>query len=311
MASEQTGSKYRSERAGEWGAPTAGPGGEYGTGQLSLGDGVGLFYRYWRASDPTAPVLVLLHGLGAHSGWFIDMGNELAVRGMTVYMPDHRGFGRSDGARGHVRDWRIYPKDTDAFLAEVRRLAPDAPLFVLGHSMGGRFALHVAAADATSGRNQLAGVILVNPWVQEVSKIPLHQQVGIGLGGMRGSRKIVNYEYPVTDMTANPEAHQMLREDPNWVKQQSASFLYQVGLRMSAGLMKLAKTVRCPALVLQSDADKVLVIKKTRKLYELLGSRDKTYKTYPAFAHDFEFEPGRAVLDEDIVVWCANHTGRV
>jgi alpha-beta hydrolase superfamily lysophospholipase len=308
MAAEQTESKYRKEQPGDWGTPAAAQGGEYGTDELRLPDGTKLFFRFWRASDAVAPVVVLLHGLGAHSGWFIDMGNELAARGSTIYMPDHRGFGRSEGPRGHVRDWRVYPQDTAAFMDEVRRRAPDAPLFVLGHSMGGRFALHVAAADAGSGRNLLAGLILVNPWVKEVSKIPVHQQIGIGVGGMRGSGKIVNYDYPVPDMTANSEAHQLLRDDPNWVKQQSASFLYQVGLRMASGLLKQAKAVRCPALVLQSDADKVLVIKMTRKLYEVLGSRDKTYKTYPAFAHDFEFEPGRAVLDEDIVAWCANHT---
>jgi lysophospholipase len=270
-------------------------------------------------------VLVLLHGLGAHTGWFIDMGNELHARGLTVYMPDHRGFGRSGGPRGHVRDWRVYPADTSAFLDEVRRRTPGAPLVVLGHSMGARFAVYVAAQDSqdaqdaasappsprgggAGGWGRLAGLILINPWVKEVNRIPAHKQVGIGLRGMRGSPAIVDYPYDVATMTANPEAHELLRADPNWVKQQSASFLYQVGLRMAGGLLKQARVVRCPALVLQCDADQSVQIKHTRKLYDALGSKDKTYRTYPGFAHDFEFEPGRAVLDEDIVVWCANHT---
>jgi len=316
MATEQTtgqpgmSGKYRVENAGDWGTPIATDGGQYGTDTFALPDGARLFFRFWQGTDATAPVLVLLHGLGAHTGWFIDMGNELHARGLTVYMPDHRGFGHSDGDRGHVRDWRVYPRDTSAFLDEVRRRAPGAPLFLLGHSMGGRFALYVAAADERAGsgrRNRMAGLILVNPWVKEVNRIPPRQQLGIGLGGMRGSPKIVNYEYPLSVLTANPEAHQLLLSDPNWVKQQSASFLYQVGLRMAGGLLKQAKAVRCPALVLQSEADTSVLIHRTRKMYGVLGSKDKAYKIYPGFAHDFEFEPERAVLDDDIAQWCVAH----
>jgi lysophospholipase len=310
MATEQTGTKYRAENAGDWGAPAAADGGQYGTDTFALPDGAKLFYRFWQAADATAPSLVLLHGLGAHTGWFIDMGNELHARGLTIYMPDHRGFGRSDGERGHVRDWRVYPRDTSAFLDEAQRRSPGAPLFALGHSMGGRFMLYVAAEEAQSGRNRLAGLILVNPWVKEVNRIPLGQQVGIGLRGMRGSSRIVNYKYDPANMTTNPEAHQLLQSDPNWVKQQSASFLYQVGLQMAGGVLKQAKAVRCPTLVLQSGADKAILIKRTRKMYDALGAKDKTYKTYPGFAHDFEFEPERAALDADIAAWCASHAAR-
>jgi alpha-beta hydrolase superfamily lysophospholipase len=76
---------------------------------------------------------------------------------------------------------------------------------------------------------------------------------------------------------------------------------------MRGKLLDRAKAARCPALVLQADGDKVVVIKQTRKVYELLGSQDKTYKTYPGFSHDCEFEPARAVLDEDIAQWCLAH----
>jgi hypothetical protein len=38
-----------------------------------------------------------------------------------------------------------------------------------------------------------------------------------------------------------------------------------------------------------------------------LGSPDKTWKTYPSFSHDFEFEPHRAALDVDIAAWVMGH----
>ena len=305
MATEQTGSKYRADQAGQWGSSTMG--GDYSENSLALPDGASLFYRSWQAEDPSAPALALLHGLGAHSGWFVDMANELHARGLSVYAPDHRGFGRSERPRGHVTDWRIYPQDTNAFLDEAQRRQPRGPLFVLGHSMGARFTLYVAAEDAASGRNRLAGIVLMNPWIDDTTKLGLGKKLSIGLGGARKSAKTIVYDYDVNNMTTNPEAQAMLAADPNWVKHQSASFLYQVGLRMRGKLLDQAKAAQCPALVLQADGDKVVVIKQTRKVYDLLGSQDKTYKTYPGFSHDCEFEPARAMLDEDIAQWCFAH----
>jgi len=300
---------YRVDYAGDWGEPTAAEGGSYGTDTHALPDGAKLFYRYWLAADPRAPTLVLLHGLGAHGGWFIDMGNALNARGLTIFAPDHRGFGRSEGARGHALRWQAYPQDIENLLDAFQARRPGAPLFLLGHSMGGLFAIHVAAEDARSGRNRLAGIVLMNPWIRDTTKLSLGTQLGILFGGRRGSARVVVYPYDVTNMTPNPEADRMLDADPLWVRSQTASFLYQVGLLMRNLVLKRAGEVRAPTLVAQGEADRVVVRQATRLAYERLGSKDKTYKTYPGFCHDCEFEPERAALDDDIAAWTMGHAG--
>ena len=98
--------RYDTERVGEWGTPVAAAGGSYTVETFTLSDGAKQNLRIWRAANPAAPTLALLHGLGAHSGWFNDMANSLNAAGLHVYVPDHRGFGRSGGERGHTRDWR-------------------------------------------------------------------------------------------------------------------------------------------------------------------------------------------------------------
>ena len=299
---------YHPERIGDWGAPAAVAGGAYGEDLLPLADGVKLFYRFWQAPDPSAPTVVFLHGLGAHSGWFIDFGNALNARGLSVYMDDHRGFGRSEGPRGHVRDATVYPRDVLAFLGEVRRRRPDAPLFLVGHSMGGIFATYVAAADAASALpSQLVrGLILVNPWVKDVVKVTPGQAIPGMIGGMFGSSKPFALKVNTAIMTKNPEATSLLDADTYWVRNQSRAFLYQV-IRMRGAMPKRAAQVRMPTLVIQCEGDTTLSQAATRAFYDRLGSADKTYKTYPGFAHDFEFEPGRSVLDDDIADWILQH----
>jgi alpha-beta hydrolase superfamily lysophospholipase len=304
MAAETT--MYRPENVGDWGVPQASAGGSYGTDTLALADGVKLFFRYWRAPDAQAPALIVLHGLGAHTGWFIDMGNALNARGLTVYMDDHRGFGRSGGARGHVRDATMYLRDSAAFLNEVEQRQPGAPLFVLGHSMGGIFATYVARADAAGGQNRLRGLILVNPWIQDVVKVPATRVIPGIVAGMLGSAKPFPLEPDTTLMTSQPEATQLLNADTYWVRNQSKAFLYQIS-RLRLALPKRARQVRLPALVIQTEGDRTLSQAATRRFYERLASADKTYVTYPDFGHDFEFEPHRAVLDDGLADWIMRH----
>lgn len=308
MATE---TKYRPERVGDWGEPAPALGGTYGTDTLTLPDGVPLFFRFWQAPDPRAPVLYILHGLGAHTGWFLDMGNALNARGLSVYADDHRGFGRSGGPRGHVRRGRVYLEDASRMLTEIQKRQPGAPVFALGHSMGGIFAVHLAARDAASGHNRLAGLLLLNPWIRDTTKVAPGTLVSILASGMLGSAKPRRMAGGTENMTTNPEAIVMLNADTYWVREQSATFLLQI-TQMRTAVKRQASLVRTPALVLQSEQDRAIVPEAARQCYEWLGSADKTkkWKTYPDYAHDAEFEADRSALDDDIAEWILRHGTR-
>lgn len=301
-----TQSNYTRERAGDWGDPATAPQ-SYETGAIAMSDGVKLFYRHW-ASGAQAPTLALLHGLGAHSGWFIDMGNALHARGLNVYAVDHRGFGRSEGPRGHVRDGSVYLRDLTAFLGQIHEWQPDSPPFILGHSMGGIFALQLAAQDSARAQPLLSGLILMNPWIDDQTKVSPARVVSLLARGRMGSTRPFTTGDTRT-MTTNPEALAMLSDDALWVRAESASFLYQITmLRLKA--IAQARRTRVPALVIQCEQDLAVVHAASRRAYDALASADKTWKTYASFAHDVEFEPERAILDDDIAQWINAHSAR-
>jgi alpha-beta hydrolase superfamily lysophospholipase len=294
------------ENTGDWGVPEVTPPGTYGTDTLAMADGTSIFYRYWRVADPAAPALVFVHGLGAHTGWFIDMGNQWSSRGLNVYMDDHRGFGRSGGPRGHIRQGTIYLEDLQRFLIQVKSLHPASPLFLCGHSMGGIFAIYVAAADGGQAVSALSGLILINPWIKDAVKVKPAALVGTLVGGMTGSDRLFKRDVNTEEMTRVPAATDMLNTDSYWVRHQSQSFLYQVTL-LRQRVLGQARRVQTPALVIQTEGDRTLVQAATRQCYLQLGSKDKTWKTYPDLAHDFEFEPERGTLDTDIADWVLKH----
>ena len=291
---------YREDTPGQWGAMHANEHGEVATEQVVMKDGTQLFLRSWRMDSPD--VLLIMHGLGGHSDWYIDMGNEIAARNINVYAMDHRGFGRSAGDRGHISAYRTFVEDIAVLIEMIRARHEHSHMYILGHSMGGIFATYVAAAYP----RLLSGVIFLNPWVRDTVRVPMSVTMSILLGGITGSRRPWQPLGGPEAMTTNEEAMRMLNADPLWQRQQSATFLVQIQ-RMRSGIVRQAEHIRMPALVLQAEADRVVVPAATRQLYDHLGSDDKTWIGYPGYEHDSEFERDRSSLDSDVVSWIQRH----
>ena len=89
---------------------------------------------FWREAG-SGPVLLLLHGGLAHSGWFQWMMPRLA-RSYRVIAPDLRGHGRS----GHADDytWGAYSADLEALLELI---APGERYYLAGQCSGGYLGL--------------------------------------------------------------------------------------------------------------------------------------------------------------------------
>ena len=291
---------YRAGAEGNWGELASAPGIETTQEWLTMNDKTRLFCLRWHTGAPTT--LLILHGLGAHSGWFIDMGNALAARGLNVWAVDHRGFGRSEGPRGHISDYHSYLQDCDVVVDAIRAAQPETRLFVLGHSMGGIFALHYAAAHP----EKLAGLLLMNPWVKDQSKLSVGTMLAVAARGIVKSPRLFAVAGGPEVMTTNPEAVKLLNADPYWVRKESAAFLWQINV-MRGKLLSQAQRVKLPALVLQAGQDRAVVVSASEKVFRRLGSTDKTWKTYPGYAHDSEFEADRSVLDTDIAQWITAH----
>lgn len=297
-------SLYRTEAPGDWGSMHAPLGGTIGTARLSHANQTDIFYRFWHTDGPAT--LLWLHGLGAHSGWFNDVGNAIAAQGVNFYAMDHQGFGRSGGTRGHIRRWQTYLDDIDRMVDTIRHDRPDTRLFLLGHSMGGVFATHYAAGIH---QDKLRGVILLNPWIDDTTKPTPGFVLQVVTGGVRGSNKVVSLPNPkaTRGMTSNPEADRLLTEDPYWVYDRTTGFYWQI-LQMRNRTLSSAAKITLPVLVLQAEGDLTVVPKATRKAFERIASKDKTYTTYPGYGHDSQFEPDRTVMDNDIVTWINKHS---
>jgi acylglycerol lipase len=83
---------------------------------------------------------VILHGYGEHSARHAEVAELLAGLGLSCYLLDLRGHGRSGGPRGAITRWGDYLDDLDIFVEQVTAWHGAPPSLLLGHSLGGLLA---------------------------------------------------------------------------------------------------------------------------------------------------------------------------
>jgi fermentation-respiration switch protein FrsA (DUF1100 family) len=115
-------------------------------------DGIRLHAWLFEASAAGAPVAIWFHGNAGNLTDRADMGVELAKRGVSVFVFDYRGYGRSEGETSEAALFRDSLAAFD-YVEGLRR----GPIVLYGESVGGPYAAWVAKE-----RPSARGVILEN-----------------------------------------------------------------------------------------------------------------------------------------------------
>ena len=121
-------------------------------------DGTPLAVSDWRVASSGGKGVVLMHGLGEHHGRYAHVAQFFNGCGYSVRAYDHRGHGRSGGARGDVSDTETLVQDARIVIKDFAQYLSSEPL-LLGHSMGGLFAAYYATRELSP----LSGLILSSP----------------------------------------------------------------------------------------------------------------------------------------------------
>ena len=101
--------------------------------------------NYQKAGPQSAPVVLLLHGLGARASFWLPVIPLLVDQGFQVYALDLPGFGNSESVA------ELYTPDVVGELVrEFVEALHLSPVIVVGHSMGGTMAGSFAIADPAS-----------------------------------------------------------------------------------------------------------------------------------------------------------------
>ena len=125
-----------------------------------LTEGARIGLRTYLAADLKAPVIVLFPAMGVRARFYHPFAQALFAQGFSVAVADLRGQGDSSPRPGRSTDFgyrEMIVHDYAAIIGRVRELLPDAPIFMLGHSLGGQLSLLFASQYS----QELSGIALV------------------------------------------------------------------------------------------------------------------------------------------------------
>src|SRR5690625_4262955 len=107
-----------------------------------------------------APVVLIVPAMGVHAGYYGKLTEAIREAGLTAADTELRGNEESGGrtpSRRYDYGYADLLDDVNAAVIAVRQRLPGAPVYLLGHSLGG----HLGMVHAGQNPGHLAGLLLV------------------------------------------------------------------------------------------------------------------------------------------------------
>lgn len=275
-------------------------------GSIVAADGTKLLTRHWPADEveaggawagqPWASVLIV-HGIGEHSGRYEHVGDQLTATGIEVHAYDHRGNGGSGGRPGDVERWSQYHDDLEERLAFVRAVAAGRrPVVLYGHSMGGLIVAGYCLAEPVRPKPDL--VVLSSPALDS-TLAGWKKGLASALGRVVPTFAVPTGIDPPT-ISRDPSVGAKSKADPRCVQVSTLRF-GAAGLQEQARVRGLAaRGLGVPTLVLHG-LDDGLVPPTSTEVFDEAPLVER--RTYPGLRHELHNEPEGPQVVDDIIIW--------
>lgn len=271
-------------------------------------DGLDLAGRVWHPDFGARGAVLVVHGLGEHSGRYAAFASRLLAAGYAVYAYDHRGHGQSEGERGMVGQFDDYIGDLYAVLHSIRldagqRLGAGRPLFLFGQSMGGLIA---ATYVDRHGPDGFAGLILSAPALRlPDTTAPFLRPVAPLL--VRLFPRLVVDKLNLDHLSRDPVVGRTYAADPLTDARVRARLGFEV-LQASEELRQSdAANFTLPLLLLHGEADQITDPDGTRWLYEHAPTEDKKLLLYANGRHEPHNDLQKEAVYESLIGWLDRH----
>lgn len=262
-------------------------------------DGIELYLQAWMPNSPKA-ALLLVHGLGEHSGRYSHLAGKLVEAGISVFTFDGRGHGKS--AKGSpdafFESAEDYLQDIDTLLGKVKAYSPGLPVFSYGHSMGSG----LVAAHALKYKPEVKGLILSSPAIMEAEGTPKFLKAISALVS-RFLPRLKALQLDADKISRIPgEVEKYLNDPLVYTDPIPARTGYEL-LQTMKYIQENAGKFTLPFLLVHGSDDELTNPRGSELLYEKATSSDKTLKIFHGGYHELINDLDREEVTDLIVDW--------
>lgn len=248
--------------------------------------GVQIYAASWLPEGAPRDHLVLAHGYGEHLGRYQAVAEYFTAAGYAVHALDHRGHGKSGGARAVIDSFANADADIDALVEKVRADSGLDQVKLVGHSMGGSLALNYALNHP----EKLSGLVLSGPAIG--GGLPVVQGLLLALIS-RIAPSLGMIELDANAVSRDQQVVAAYKADP-------LVFHGKVPARTAREMMHAVKTypkrirgMQLPCLLMHGSADSLVRAEDAQPLFDAIASSDKTVRIFNGLYHEIFNEPER------------------
>jgi len=255
----------------------------------------GLIWQNWSAADPKAH-LILVHGMGAPTSRWAELGEFFSQNGFEVSAIQMRGWGSNSGKTpGHIYSFKTYYRDINKMiqhkLAEKR-----LPVFGLGESMGALILLGMQLDYS----DIFKGLVLFAPALQDKLSFPLWRRAQIAMTLPFCPWFPFKMPFNPEMTTRDPAMIKMMREDVNEKHVASPSTLLQ-NLQVRVRVRKNAEKFNLPIYIAVGGQDSFMNASVTEDFAK--KAANARYILYPQMFHGISIDLDREKVFTDVLVW--------
>jgi len=252
----------------------------HSTGTIVGKGGLEIFYQKYEVANPKA-ILVISHGLGEHSGRYLNIINKLENDNISIYALDHRGHGKSGGERGHIDSITDYIDDLKTFIDFTKTENKKVPFILLGHSMGGTIAFRYSLTHPES----IDGLILSAAGLIPAVKVPGWKK---GMANMLSKyipKLTMANGLPLDGLSHDKDVIKAYEDDP-LVHDRVTARWYTEFTATGEYCLNRASELQIPLLIFHGSADPLVDVEGSKIAFEKATSRNKKLEIFDGLYHE-------------------------
>jgi len=274
------------------------------TGQFKTEDGLQLFTRTWLPEVTPKKSILLVHGIGEHSGRYEHVAKMLTEQGCVVFSFDHRGHGHSEGKKGHIPSYAYVSRLLDQFCHGIKDRFPEMPVLIYGHSLGGAMVLY----HLLNQTNTVTSAIVTSPGLAPANPPSKLLEVSAKALSKIYPSGTINNMLDLSGLSKDQHVIEAYRNDPLNHDQVSFALGSEI-IGKGSWILNHSSSLKIPVLLMQGSADR-LVNPAATSQFAQSNQRMITYKLWENGYHELHNEPEKEDVFKEIKNWLENMDGR-